>query len=194
MKLLILSNSQNFTSLPDLSHTPCIEVMNLEGCRSLTEIPVSIQHLEPLKFLCLKGCESLTGLTNSICNLRSLYHLDLSNCSKLDRLPENLRNLVCLKFLFLNHCGLKEIPDDIGCLSSLELLELCGNEFDNLPASIDQLSALRRLLLNNCSMLQSLTKFPPGLQSLEAVNCKQLRLSPDTSELAGVITERFIKV
>ncbi|XP_052197919.1 disease resistance protein RPV1-like isoform X3 [Diospyros lotus] len=192
LKLLTLSHSQNLTSLPDLSHLPCLEVMNLEDCRSLSEIPISIQHLHHLNFLCLKGCESLRSIPSSICSLTSLFHLDLSNCSKLDKLPENLRDLVCLKYLFLNHCGLKEIPEDIGCLSSLELLELCGNKFDSLPTSIEQLSELRRLLLNNCSMLQSLT-LPSGLQSLEAMNCKQLQLLPDTSELSGVITKRFIK-
>ncbi|KAK0576411.1 hypothetical protein LWI29_016999 [Acer saccharum] len=189
LKLLILSHSQNLTSLSDLSFSPCLEVINLEDCISLSEIPSSIQHLDHLYFLSLRGCESLMSIPSSIRSLRSLYHLNLSNCSKLDKLPENLRNIVSLKYLFLNNCSLKEIPE-IGCLSSLEVLELCGNSFEHLPTSIEQLSELKSLLLNNCSMLKSLTKLPSGLQSLEAMNCKQLQSLPDTSL---VVTQCFIK-
>ncbi|TXG55878.1 hypothetical protein EZV62_017191 [Acer yangbiense] len=135
--------------------------------------------------------ENLVELNLPYSNLEQLWEgikvaprlklLILCNSQKLTSLPD------------LSYSPLKEIPEDIGCLSSLEVLEVCGNSFGSLPTSMHQLSELKRLLLNNCSMLQSLTKLPSGLQSLEAMNCKQLQSLPDTSELAEVVTQRFIK-
>ncbi|KAK0577991.1 hypothetical protein LWI29_003445 [Acer saccharum] len=83
-----------------------------------------------------------------------------------------------------------EIPEDIGCLSSLERLELDGNDFGSLPKSMKQLSMLTELYVNDCNELQSLTELPPNLGYLEAMNCEQLQTPPDASEFAQVVAER----
>ncbi|TXG70212.1 hypothetical protein EZV62_005147 [Acer yangbiense] len=81
-------------------------------------------------------------------------------------------------------CNLMKILKDIGCLSSLEVSELIGNDFESLPKSIKQLSKLRRLHLNNCSRLRSLSDLPLGLSYFEGVNCKELQSLPDANHFA----------
>ncbi|KAK0578679.1 hypothetical protein LWI29_014322 [Acer saccharum] len=136
LKRLILSYSWYLTRIPDLSDSPCLEVINLKDCRRLLDISLSIQEL------------------------------------------------------LLNNCHLMEIPEDIGCLSSLERLELDGNDFGSLPKSMKQLSMLTELYVNDCNELQSLTELPPNLGYLEAMNCEQLQTPPDASEFAQVVAER----
>ena len=84
-----------------------------------------------------------------------------------------------------------EIPEDIGCLSSLEWLDLRGNMFESLPKSIKHLSKLETLLLRDCNMLRSLTELPVALQHLDAINCQQLcQALPDASEFKRCITSK----
>ncbi|TXG66848.1 hypothetical protein EZV62_008123 [Acer yangbiense] len=76
-----------------------------------------------------------------------------------------------------------EIPEDIGCLSSLKELLLGGSKFESLPKSIKHLSKLEYLSIRECNMLRSLTELPVALKRLDAINCKQLcQPLPDASE------------
>ena len=81
--------------------------------------------------------------------------------------------------LNLSHCVLWSIPNDIGCLSSLEYLDLSGNNFVSLPESMSQLSNLRRLCLEGCESLQSLENVPPTIDSIIADDCTSLERLPE---------------
>ena len=52
-------------------------------------------------------------LLDTICNLKSLECLDLSWCSNIDNLPENLGNLKGLKLLDLKGIAIKVLPPSI---------------------------------------------------------------------------------
>ncbi|KAL5778644.1 hypothetical protein ACOSQ2_009381 [Xanthoceras sorbifolium] len=219
LKRLNLSHSRHLTKIPDLSNIPCLEVIILVCCTSLLYDPISIQHLNDLRFLSLKDCASLRNISTSICKLKSLRKLDLKGCSKLESFPEiletmerledvdlsataikelphSIEHLSGLLRLFLRSCKtlamLPEIPEDISCLTSLEVLKLSENNFESLPKSIKQLSKLRWLLLNDCNMLRSLTELPLGLDYLEARNCKELQSLPDASKFAELVTQHCI--
>ena len=60
----------------------------------------------------------------------------------LQLLLPSLLGLQSLTNLHLSDCALLSIPNDIGCLSSLEYLNLSGNDFVFLPESMSQLSNL----------------------------------------------------
>lgn len=67
------------------------------------------------------------------------------------RLP-SLSGLHSLTELALSNCNLLEgaTLNDLGCLSSLEILNLSENQFVSLPGSICQLSRLVSLDVSNC--------------------------------------------
>ncbi|KAL5776181.1 hypothetical protein ACOSP7_009107 [Xanthoceras sorbifolium] len=178
LHLLDLSKCCKLEIFPEILEIMDLKYLILIGT-AIKELPSSIKNLNRLEDLYLCDCENLENLPSCISNLRYLIELDLSCCSKLEKLP----HLPSLEKLGLCNCNLREIPEDIFCLSSLRKLELSGNVFQSLPKSIKQLSKLKHLKLNDCNMLHSITELPSGLRILEAMNCKQLIQSlPDESE------------
>ncbi|XP_024198721.1 disease resistance protein RUN1-like [Rosa chinensis] len=116
-----------------------------------------------------------TDLTNN-------FHLMLSDTSP--QMFFDSCQYSSLTSLLLIGCNLGEgaIPDDIGCLYSLHLLDLSENNFVSIPETIFQLSKLRKLLLFRCSKLQSLPKqLPLSLKRVIARYCPMLRTTyPNT--------------
>ncbi|CAK7328816.1 unnamed protein product [Dovyalis caffra] len=58
-------------------------------------------------------------------------------------LPGRDLDLKHLRKLRLNGCSVSEVPESLGCLTSLETLNLSGNNFEKLPISISKLSELQ---------------------------------------------------
>ncbi|XP_034197187.1 TMV resistance protein N-like [Prunus dulcis] len=144
---------------------------------SIEKLPSSIGRLVGLTYLKVDYCENLLGLPSEICNLKSLELLSASGNSfshksrfwrGLQRkafVLSSVHDLWSLKLLDLSDCGLceGEIPVDIGCLSSLEQLDLSRNNFVSLPASIGCLPKLWLFSVNGCQRLQQLPHFRFGL-------------------------------
>ena len=78
-----------------------------------------------------------------------------------------------LKYLYLSDCGIKELPDSLGCLTSLETLILAKNNFESIPGSIINLSKLRFLGINYCERIKVLPKLRYWTR-ISAVNCMSL--------------------
>ncbi|KAK6775016.1 hypothetical protein RDI58_026017 [Solanum bulbocastanum] len=171
--------------------------MSYSGIR---ELPLSFFDLQPhLRVLHLSLMENLVSLPSSICKSKGLVRIDVSNCSKLESLPEEIGDLENLKeldaiytlisrppssivdeglcsleYLDLSYCNIIDggLPEDIGSLSSLEVLKLRGNNFEHLPRSIAQLGALQTLDLSKCRRLKAFLGFrmAEGLCSLEELD------------------------
>ncbi|KAJ0024416.1 hypothetical protein Pint_07608 [Pistacia integerrima] len=77
--------------------------------------------------------------------------------------------------LNLTNCHIRELPDDLGKLSSLESLLLGRNFFESIPTSIINLSKLSYLDLSFCERLKSLPKLPHELEGIDAHNCTSLK-------------------
>ncbi|KAH0711335.1 hypothetical protein KY289_007294 [Solanum tuberosum] len=167
------------------------------SCSGIRELPLSYFDLQPhLTELDLRGMDNLVSLPSSICKLKGLVRLNVSECSKLESLPEEIGDLenleelhasntlisrppssiVCLnklkslKELDLSHCNIIDggLSEDIGSLSSLQRLNLSGNNFEYLPRSIAQLGALEYLNLSDCERLTQLPEFPRRLYRIDA--------------------------
>ena len=117
----------------------------------------------------LASGSALSQLPASVGDLNEFKLTSFSRC----------RGLSSLVDIDLSNCAVVEILEDFCCLSSLQWLDLSGNNFESLPSSIKQLSQLRKLDLSNCNMLLSLPELPLFLEDLEARNCKRLQFLPE---------------
>ncbi|KAG8646066.1 hypothetical protein MANES_10G118550v8 [Manihot esculenta] len=160
LKLIDLSYSEDLMRIPDLSASASnLEYLFLMGCRSLVEIPSSLQNLSKLTQLKLDET-GIQQLPSSIEHLRQLFNLSLIWCTRLVNLPST-----------------------IGKLKRLEELFLCGcSKLQSLPESIKQLTKLRRLNLTGCKSLKWLPELPPRLEYVNASDCISLE-SASTSFL-----------
>ncbi|CAK8576912.1 unnamed protein product [Lathyrus sativus] len=189
LRNLNLRDSTNLIKMPDFGEFPNLERLNLKGCIKLVQLDPSIGLLRKIVYLNLKNCKSLVSIPNNIFGLSSLIVLKMSGCSgsclkefnntrHLDisetashshsLLPSpttktmvfpSFLSLYCLLEVDISYCGLSQVPEAIGCLRCLEILDLGGNNFVTLP-SLRELSKLVHLNLENCKCLESLPELP----------------------------------
>ncbi|CAI0379216.1 unnamed protein product [Linum tenue] len=95
---LHLSDCINLTDVPDLSSSPNLEYLYLQGCKSLIELPSHIQYLNKLITLDLGDCINLHSLPVKL-NSKFLEHVYLSNCPMVIRCPEINSRLVHLDLM-----------------------------------------------------------------------------------------------
>ncbi|KAG7579061.1 Leucine-rich repeat 3 [Arabidopsis thaliana x Arabidopsis arenosa] len=202
LKRINLCYSKNLKELPDLSSATNFEVLNLNGCSSLVELPFSIGNATKLLKLDLNGCSSLLKLPSYIGNAINLQMIGLSFCSNLVELPSSIGNATNLKELDLTCCSsLMEFPSSIGNCTNLKELDLSLVELPSfigkatnlmiidlgylpclveLPSFIGNLHKLSGLRLRGCEKLQDL---PTNinlefLDELDLTDCSMLKTFP----------------
>ncbi|KAK1322984.1 hypothetical protein QJS10_CPA02g01551 [Acorus calamus] len=115
---------------------------------------------------------SLDSLLNPPPNLAAITKLDLSN-NNLQMIPESLiARLLNVVVLDVHSNQLKSLPNSIGCLSKLRILNASGNLLDSLPKTIEDCKALEELILN----FNQLTRLPDTL-GFELTNLKKLSVN-----------------
>ncbi|XP_050106683.1 disease resistance protein RPV1-like isoform X2 [Malus sylvestris] len=175
-----------------IGHLVGLKGLRLQNCKNLKKIPEFGEQMKNLESIYLSG-SAIEEIPSSIGHLVGLKILHLSNCKNLFSNPprwglvfSSLIRLCSLRWLYLRDCELYElgIPDDIGCLSFLEVLYLSGNNFVSLPESIRCLSKLRHLDLDRCKSLQELPPLPSERSLWVNVrNCTSLKRLLDPSEM-----------
>ncbi|KAF2297215.1 hypothetical protein GH714_019501 [Hevea brasiliensis] len=163
LKRISLQESEYLTTIPDLSEAKNIERIDLQGCKSLVELPSSIQYLSKLEYLNVRLCEALKNLPCRI-DSKFLGEFHLRKCYNVNSCPEISGNL---KYLDLSWTAVKELPASISKLTDLNCLDLTGN--------IHQLSKLHDVDLRYCKSLHSLPQLPSSLILLKANNCESLK-------------------
>ena len=116
-----------------MGNAESVEELDVSGT-AIREVPSSVGLLKNLKVLSFNGCKGLSSF-----NSTSWY--DLHPFSSGPKIANHvglssLLGLCSLTKLKLKDCNLREIPNDIGCLFSLEEINLRGNSFVCLPDSI----------------------------------------------------------
>lgn len=148
LKLIDLSDSQNFNEIPNFKGFPNLEKLILQRCTSLCKIDPSIRALNRLILLDMEGCKCLYSLPPEI-NFESLETLILSGCSALKKSPEIGQNMTRLSKLYLDGTAVEKLPLSFKHLSGLTLLNLreCKN-FSAFPDIICSLTSLQTLNLS----------------------------------------------
>uniref|UniRef100_M1D0W4 ADP-ribosyl cyclase/cyclic ADP-ribose hydrolase n=2 Tax=Solanum tuberosum TaxID=4113 RepID=M1D0W4_SOLTU len=181
---LDLSSLENLVTLPSsICKLKGLMELNVSYCLKLESFPEEIGDLENLKELHATFTQ-ISRPPSSIVRLNKLKSLTFqkSEVGLEDRVlfvfPQVNEGLSLLDVLRLDYCNLIDegLPEDIGCLSSLKMLNLSGNNFKHLPRSIAQLGALQSLDLSYCKRLKELPDFME-MQNLKTLNlsyCKNL--------------------
>ncbi|XP_044511820.1 disease resistance-like protein DSC1 isoform X2 [Mangifera indica] len=163
LKRIDLSFSKRLRS-QDLSLTPNVKILVLEGCKRLHEISSSIHGCKyELHMLNLRHCRSLESLPTDI-HVASFEKVIFSGCSKLKQFPQALWDK---KEIYLDETAIEDLPSSIENLSRLVILNLKDcSMLQRLPSSIYQLKSLQYLNLSGCLKLDGL---PDKLGNLEAL-------------------------
>ncbi|KAF8077229.1 hypothetical protein N665_1054s0006 [Sinapis alba] len=91
---------------------------------------------------------SLASLSVSSIDLSSISKLDLSN-NNIQQIPESLvARMLNLWALDLHSNQLKTLPNSIGCLTKLKVLNVSGNNLQHLPKTIEDCISLEELNAN----------------------------------------------
>ncbi|XP_030966059.1 TMV resistance protein N-like isoform X2 [Quercus lobata] len=198
---LDLTNCKNLSSLPGtICSLTSLKTLTLSGCLKLDNMPINLGNLEGLEELDVSGT-AIREPPSSIFCLKNLKILSFQGCNGLSSKSWSWKKLLnfllmtktpdlmglvlpsvsgscSLTRLNIRNCNLQAIPSDIGCLSSLQELDLSGNNFVFIPQSINQLSKLTKFWVENCKSLQLLSElglspyiyvFANGCTSLESL-------------------------
>jgi Leucine-rich repeat (LRR) protein len=204
--LLNLEGCQNLRDLPrSTCNLQSLQTLNLCGCSKLAKLPKQFENMMaltelnadrtaimqlPASFGLLKNLKTLSlsgrkGQASKSWLSRFSSWISPKSSNPTHLLPASLSGLWSLRKLVLSECNLSEdeIPIDLGCLSSLEELDLARNNFRNLPHCISQLPKLRTLWLTKCTSLQSISELPTSLTSLHATDCTSIETLSHLSNL-----------
>ncbi|XP_037458809.1 disease resistance protein RGA5-like [Triticum dicoccoides] len=126
----------------------------------------------PTTGLDLSHVRSVSGSFVEMPSLEKFRHLRVLNLHDYQRLGEqNLENIVRLfqlRYLSFRHIGIRKLPEQIGRLGCLEILDLRETDVMELPASIVNLRKLSHLLVDVG------VKFPDGVANMQALETLKL--------------------
>ncbi|RXI06303.1 hypothetical protein DVH24_018345 [Malus domestica] len=166
--------------IPDLSGSPNIEYLDLQGCTNLVEVDDSIGFLDKLVTLNLMGCSRLKRFAPRL-RLRSLKRLYLHGCTRLESFPKIEDEMESLTHLDIQKSGIRELPSSIAYLTGLA--ELLAMECENLTGtSLHHLYGLQHLFgvyFNECPKLGTFGKNKMKFDELSSSSTESQLLSTD---------------
>ncbi|KAJ4975445.1 hypothetical protein NE237_000551 [Protea cynaroides] len=156
LKVLILCYSSKLSLSPNFfSWFLCLQILNLDGCSSVVEIPSNICLMASLKILSLDRCYSLKKLPTSIGDLKHLIKLSMSE-TKVKELPHGVGQLEKLE-LNISYCHITvKLPTSMGKMRSLHHFSLKGTNVVELPDDFSNLSNLEVLTMGLFDLYESI--------------------------------------
>jgi Leucine-rich repeat (LRR) protein len=146
LELLDLNYCMNLQDLPpSIFGLVKLKRLYMRGTK-VEKLPHDIGQLKSLKVLNLARCKHLKTLPESFGRLEQLEHLDMSENPSLEMLPESFGQLKALNHLNLYGCSFGKgigLPSNFGNLPNLKSLSLDGNLMSTIPESFKALSVLR---------------------------------------------------
>ncbi|RHN40166.1 putative leucine-rich repeat domain, L domain-containing protein [Medicago truncatula] len=177
------ASEKAFASLKKLTlrNLPNLErVLEVEGVEMLPQLSfLSIECVPKLALSSLPSVEFLfvTGGNEEL--LKSIFNNNCNEDATLSPQGTAGNNIYNLKLLYISDFAkLKELPDELGTLSTLEVLHIqCCDEIESFSEHLLQgLSSLRTLCIHSCHEFKSLsevTRHLTCLEGLEIIDCPQ---------------------
>jgi Leucine-rich repeat (LRR) protein len=173
-----------------------MKTLHLDDSKCLTEI-CDVSGLTNLEEFSFKKCENLLTIHDSVGFLNKLKILNAEGCTKLESFPPI--QLPSLQKLELSHCNrLKNFPEILGKMESLESIGLIGTSIEELPDSFQNLTRLNELLVQVEGhqmghfkiMLQSSILMMPKLSQISLLG---YHLLTDKSDKQGLMVSSKLK-
>ncbi|TMW61520.1 hypothetical protein Poli38472_012711 [Pythium oligandrum] len=139
----------------------------------LTVVPKSIERCVAL-IQCRLSNNRLHVLSDELCELGTALEELYLESNSLTTLPENIGNLSTLRILDLNQNRLTAIPDTLGNLQELTDMRLAHNQITRIPEECGAMGKLERIILDGNPHLATLAacfRLLPSVSSLSASQC-----------------------
>jgi Leucine-rich repeat (LRR) protein len=203
LETLTLVFNKNLKRLPvTIGKLQMLTELHLNGCVSLNHLPDVFADFGKIKTIQAINSGLDDEAFAAICKAESLVTLNLEGTT-ITRIPQAIGKLKELEVLNIKNCLITEIAEEIGLLSKLGILNADSAKLTSFPEGLLKLKRLRTLYLmaDNCDfdIPESLGKsniihltlgnftfatIPEffcrlPLQSLEIVNCRNLKHLPE---------------
>ncbi|XBI50807.1 hypothetical protein VPH35_114161 [Triticum aestivum] len=160
------STEENFVTLPVVpilrigDQSKVVRRLCLQGVKggdsTVLTTGLMLSHVRSL--VVARGLVEIPSLEE----FRHLHVLDFSNQLLKEHDLQNIMRLFQLRYLNLKGTKIRKLPEQIGCLGCLEILDLRDTFVKVLPVSIINLGKLRHLLVDH-------VKFPNGIAKMQAL-------------------------
>ena len=185
VKLVGNEEFSKFIALADeLANIEALSVVNASIYSSkFEELIQKLSTKQHFRKLDLTNC-SISAIPTSISKLKSLETLHLAR-NRISTLPNELCSLENLSYLRLyNNRTLVSLPENLGNLVNLELLDIAGTKVQQFPASIGKCNNLKHITANACN-IQSIPTEIAGCRSLSYVNLGANKIDIIPKEIAS---------
>ncbi|CAI0442633.1 unnamed protein product [Linum tenue] len=123
LRRLNLTDCASIVRLPNLSDLKNLKVLNIGGCKQLTEIR-GLESLETLQALAMSNCKSINKLPDLSC-LEYLRYLDVRECTQLTEVM-GVESWESLELLAMSNCKSISNFSDLSGLKNLKHLDIRG--------------------------------------------------------------------
>lgn len=169
LKELQITGLEALEDLPaeigNLKELESIVIDNGNGYRMNISVPESIGNLTQLKTLRLYGALDARAFDEGMSEEENAVN-ENAELAKVKKLPQGLGKLQNLEILDLGRNGLSELPPQVASLSNLTILSLNYNTIGELPEFVGNLKKLKYLELSE----NGGTKLPDSLKNLKGLN------------------------
>ncbi len=181
LKAIKIQRLDNLQTLPSFAAAEKLEKLDLFVLPSVKQLGIDFSRftqLLSLKILHVGTSQASIDLPTGLSDCQRLQYLTLVSVP-INALPEELGKISGLEVLNLEQLSIKEIPDMFGDMTELTSLLIADSEnVEKIPPSIQYLRSLKHLQLKGLPKLENLEMDFYPLGSLEGVtieNCMSLK-------------------